>query len=385
MGYESLSTVVVLVIVVIVIAVWLPVRTANGMKRVAEHRQDRYSPSLHIVRTENGGRFGDVNPQYAKGAAVPTSSTVRLTPEHIAHVRELRQAAVRRRRMLVAALLGVTIFVFVMAFVLHYSAWFALIPFVLLAAVLVLGANAARQARDWEYRVSRAASSSRSQASPAVRHASDDAATEVMEQRQIRRALHDAQVEQARSKALRKAVEARIQADADAKAVRTQDVAPVEGRCETSDAQASSVAAGESPSTSSSALTVHDERDETAEMSAVNASGKVLEVSAGQDLISFSLGSASSAEQQSEAPESLEIKSTRQVAKAEPVESAVAEQLIVEARQVKAEDDARAADLVDRAGASFHEREEQAQVEAPAVTSDSLGVGLESILARRGN
>ncbi len=49
MGYESLSTVVVLVIVAIIIVVWLPVRTANGMKRVDEHRQDRYSPSLHIV------------------------------------------------------------------------------------------------------------------------------------------------------------------------------------------------------------------------------------------------------------------------------------------------------------------------------------------------
>lgn len=45
MGYESLSTVVVLVIVAIIIVVWLPVRTANGMKRVDEHRQDRYSPS----------------------------------------------------------------------------------------------------------------------------------------------------------------------------------------------------------------------------------------------------------------------------------------------------------------------------------------------------
>ena len=49
MGYESLSTVVVLVIVIIAIAVWLPARTANGMKRAAEHRQDRYSPSLRIV------------------------------------------------------------------------------------------------------------------------------------------------------------------------------------------------------------------------------------------------------------------------------------------------------------------------------------------------
>ena len=94
MGYESLSTVVVLVIVAIIIVVWLPVRTANGMKRVDEHRQDRYSPSLHIVDAENGRRFGDIKPHKAKGAAMPASTpSARLTSEHIAHVRELRRAA----------------------------------------------------------------------------------------------------------------------------------------------------------------------------------------------------------------------------------------------------------------------------------------------------
>ena len=99
MGYESLSTVVVLVIVAIIIVVWLPVRTANGMKRVDEHRQDRYSPSLHIVDAENGRRFGDIKPHKAKGAAMPASTpSARLTSEHIAHVRELRRAAIRRRQ-----------------------------------------------------------------------------------------------------------------------------------------------------------------------------------------------------------------------------------------------------------------------------------------------
>ena len=101
MGYESLSTVVVLVIVAIIIVVWLPVRTANGMKRVDEHRQDRYSPSLHIVDAENGRRFGDIKPHKAKGAAMPASTpSARLTSEHIAHVRELRRAAIRRRQIL---------------------------------------------------------------------------------------------------------------------------------------------------------------------------------------------------------------------------------------------------------------------------------------------
>ena len=110
MGYESLSTVVVLVIVAIIIVVWLPVRTANGMKRVDEHRQDRYSPSLHIVDAENGRRFGDIKPHKAKGAAMPASTpSARLTPEHIAHVRELRRAAIRRRQILAVCLLAITV------------------------------------------------------------------------------------------------------------------------------------------------------------------------------------------------------------------------------------------------------------------------------------
>lgn len=156
MGYESLSTVVVLVIVIIAIVVWLPARTANGMKRAAEHRQDRYSPSLRIVEAEDGRRFGDIEPYQAKGAAMPASTqSARLTTEHIAHIRELRRESIRRRQILVASLLAVAIVVFALAFIVHYSPLFALIPLALTAAVLAMGANAARQARQWERRVSR--------------------------------------------------------------------------------------------------------------------------------------------------------------------------------------------------------------------------------------
>ena len=92
----------------------------------------------------------------------------------------------------------------------------------------------------------------------------------------------------------------------------------------------------------------------------------------------------------------------------------MAEKLIDEARAVKAADDAKAADAGkavsagnavdtepeqrddadtdadDEAAnaaqrAAFHESEERADVEAPAATTDSLGAGLDSILARRGN
>lgn len=392
MGYESLSTVVVLVIVIIAIAVWLPARTANGMKRAAEHRQDRYSPSLRIVEAEDGRRFGDIEPYQAKGAAMPASTqSARLTTEHIAHIRELRRESIRRRQILVASLLAVAIVVFALAFIVHYSPLFALIPLALTAAVLAMGANAARQARQWERRVSRYEQKKTSATpaqqgqidSPAKNHAAesaapavqtsraDDAATEVMEQRQIRRVLHDAEVEQAKAKALREA-----QAKADREAAAPQAADPSEA---------------ETPS-----LTVRDERDAhdsvaddaTSELASVQPARAldVFDMATSQDLISFSLG-ADHAEDN--APESLEIKSTRQVSKAIPAEPEMVNKLIDEAKAVKASDDASAAKAqADHSAVqpeSFHEHEERAEVQAPVATSESLSVGLDSILARRGN
>lgn len=392
MGYESLSTVVVLVIVIIAIAVWLPARTANGMKRAAEHRQDRYSPSLRIVEAEDGRRFGDIEPYQAKGAAMPASTqSARLTTEHIAHIRELRRESIRRRQILVASLLAVAIVVFALAFIVHYSPLFALIPLALTAAVLAMGANAARQARQWERRVSRYEQKKTSATptrqgqidSPAKNHAAesaapavqtsraDDAATEVMEQRQIRRVLHDAEVEQAKAKVL---CEAQAKADREAAAPQAADHSEAE-----------------TPS-----LTVRDERDAhdsvaddaTSELASVQPARAldVFDMATSQDLISFSLG-ADHAEDN--APESLEIKSTRQVSKATPAEPEMVNKLIDEAKAVKASDDASAAKAqADHSAAqpeSFHEHEERAEVQAPVATSESLSVGLDSILARRGN
>lgn len=392
MGYESLSTVVVLVIVIIAIAVWLPARTANGMKRAAEHRQDRYSPSLRIVEAEDGRRFGDIEPYQAKGAAMPASTqSARLTTEHIAHIRELRRESIRRRQILVASLLAVAIVVFALAFIVHYSPLFALIPLALTAAVLAMGANAARQARQWERRVSRYEQKKTSATptrqgqidSPAKNHAAesaapavqtsraDDAATEVMEQHQIRRVLHDAEVEQAKAKALR---EAQAKADREAAAPQAADHSEAEA-----------------PS-----LTVRDERDAhdsvaddaTSELASVQPARAldVFDMATSQDLISFSLG-ADHAEDN--APESLEIKSTRQVSKATPAEPEMVNKLIDEAKAVKASDDASAAKAqADHSAAqpeSFHEHEERTEVQAPVATSESLSVGLDSILARRGN
>ncbi len=474
MGYESLSTVIVLVIVAIIIVVWLPVRTANGMKRVDEHRQDRYSPSLHIVDAENGRRFGDIKPHKAKGAAMPASTpSARLTPEHIAHVRELRRAAIRRRQILAVCLLAITVLVFAVSFPLHFSLLLALIPFVLLLLVLVLGANASRQARQWERKVVRyerthsgtgwsKKPSAESKDSKRVNKAEpvaavtapaeqiEDAATEVMEQRQIRRALRDAEIEQAKAKALRQSAAAYQAAEEHAKQSEKSDTAQSaadkpaaepsamvdesadrKSAAETSESSATPDASARTDKSTESdksvaprvepSLTVRDERDErddaaadaTSELASVRPARAldVFDMSTSQDLISFTLGGEHNADN---APESLEIKSTRQVSKAEPVEPAVAEKLIDEARAVKAADDAKAVDAGkavsagnavdtepeqrddadtdadDEAAnaaqrAAFHESEERADVEAPAATTDSLGAGLDSILARRGN
>ena len=478
MGYESLSTVVVLVIVAIIIVVWLPVRTANGMKRVDEHRQDRYSPSLHIVDAENGRRFGDIKPYKAKGAAMPASTpSARLTPEHIAHVRELRRAAIRRRQILAVCLLAITVLVFAVSFPLHFSPLLALIPFVLLLLLVVLGANASRQARQWERKVvryERAHSgtgwskkpSAESKDSKRVNKAEpvaavtapaeqiEDAVTEVMEQRQIRCALRDAEIEQAKAKALRQSAAAYQAAGEHAKQPDKSDTAQSaadtpaaepsamvdesadrKSAAETSESSAAPDASARTDKSTKSdksvaprvepSLTVRDERDErddaaadaTSELASVRPARAldVFDMATSQDLISFTLGGEHNADN---APESLEIKSTRQVSKAEPVEPAVAEKLIDEARAVKAADDAKAADAGKAVGAgnavdteseqrddadtnvatdagdeaanaaqraAFHESEERADVEAPAATTDSLGAGLESILARRGN
>lgn len=460
MGYESLSTVVVLVIVAIIIVVWLPVRTANGMKRVDEHRQDRYSPSLHIVDAENGRRFGDIKPHKAKGAAMPASTpSARLTSEHIAHVRELRRAAIRRRQILAVCLLAITVLVFAVSFPLHFSPLLALIPFVLLLLVLVLGANASRQARQWERKVVRyerthsgtgwskkpSAESKDSKrvnkaepvaavTAPAEKPAEqiEDAATEVMEQRQIRRALRDAEIEQAKAKASRQSAADKPAAEPSAMVDESADRKSAAETSESSAAPDASARTDKSIESDKSvaprvepSLTVRDERDErddaaadaTSELASVRPARAldVFDMATSQDLISFTLGGEHNADN---APESLEIKSTRQVSKAEPVEPAVAEKLIDEARAVKAADDAKAADAgkavsagnaVDTESeqrddadtnaatdaddeaanaaqrAAFHESEERADVEAPAATTDSLGAGLDSILARRGN
>ena len=157
MGYESLSTVVVLAIVVILMLIWLPRRTIKGMKRVIEHREDRFSPSLHLVDADSGTRFSDETVAAAKGVLMQSTEAHKgaTSEERIAEIRALRHAAVRRRRAIAVSLLTITVVVLVCAFALHFSPLFALIPAALLAAVLALGVRASKQAVVWERKVAR--------------------------------------------------------------------------------------------------------------------------------------------------------------------------------------------------------------------------------------
>ncbi|PST46612.1 hypothetical protein CPA40_05105 [Bifidobacterium callitrichos] len=483
MGYEQLSTVIVLIIVLIGVVVWLPIRTSNSMRHVEEHRDDRYSTSLHLVDEHSGTRFSD-DTTFAKGVQMQPSErrASKLTPERIAEVRRLRHAAVRRRQMIVAALLVITVVVLVLAVTLHFSTLFALIPAALTAVVLALGAHAASQARAWERKVAEAKARERKSkaarakarkaaqaqaaqvgSSPKGEVAGDAAPTDEMTSLEIRRALRQAQIEQKRALAERarkiaeaqarvEAEQARLaaaQAEAEARAAAQAQSAHVVQDQQTSAAPAASaesaapqaqsvpnvdapvmvapqqavsgatgspVVSKNTSKTKDAAAAQQDASDHTTELAEVHPARALdaYDMATSQDLISFSLGEARNVEAEPVAPESREIKSMRQVAKAEPVDAERERELAEEAKvetapaqqadahvkhegQQPAEETQSAEPVAETNGVgatesdagmsdveAFHESEEQAKVAVPAATSDSLGNNLAAILARRG-
>ena len=389
MGYESLSTVVVLAIVVILMLIWLPRRTIKGMKRVIEHREDRFSPSLHLVDADSGTRFSDETVAAAKGVLMQSTEAHKgaTSEERIAEIRALRHAAVRRRRAIAVSLLTITVVVLVCAFALHFSPLFALIPAALLAAVLALGVRASKQAVAWEPKVKKraAAERKRAQAEQAERArlraqelaearkvADEQLKTDVVPEGEIRQAI-------ARGKADRDVAVKRRKEEMSSKEETQTAEKAVDQTTERADAAPADV--------KEVGLSIHDERDNMAE------EAKTVAVKSTQDLISFSLGAPrDGADVEVDAPESMEIKSTKQVAKAVPVEtpSDEAEPLIPPSDAMGSMDADEAAARVDEGVhlrevdvPGFHDAEVRADVEAPDVTSDSLGTGLEAILARR--
>ncbi|RGI74285.1 hypothetical protein [Bifidobacterium pseudocatenulatum] len=402
MGYESLSTVVVLAIVIILMAFWLPKRTVKGMKRVIEHREDRFSPSLHLVDADSGTRFSDETAAKAKGAIMQSNETHegKLTNERIAHVRALRRAAIRRRRIIVVSMLVITIVVLMCAFVLHFSPLFALIPASLLAGVLALGVRAAKQAAAWEHKVAKYRSKMRKRAAAERKRAQEEQAERArlreQELAEIRR-IAESQVptDVMPEGEIRQAID-RGKADRDAVVSKRKEES--EAKSEAKSAAEPNVVDAQVMPDKKNGLSIHDERDEIAKTEGVDACDADSSAVAGasQDLISFSLGAPRNGDDiVQDAPESMEIKSTRQVAKAVPPTASTVsdnvEPLIVPTDAISSMDSDEAAarveagvHLQDVDAVGFHDSEVSADVEAPSVTSDSLGVGLASIMARRG-
>lgn len=293
-------------------------------------------------------------------------------------------------------MLVITIVVLMCAFVLHFSPLFALIPASLLAGVLALGVRAAKQAAAWERKVAKYRSKMRKRAAAERKRAQEEQAerarlreqelaeirriaesqvpTDVMPEGEIRQAID-------RGKADRDVVVSKRKEETEAKSAAEPNVV---------DAQV--------VPDKKNGLSIHDERDEIAKTEGVDACDADSSAVAGasQDLISFSLGSPRNGNDIAPAaPESMEIKSTRQVAKAVPPTASTVsdnvEPLIVPTDAISSMDSDEAAarveagvHLQDVDTVGFHDSEVSADVEAPSVTSDSLGVGLASIMARRG-
>ncbi|WEV59405.1 hypothetical protein OZX67_02265 [Bifidobacterium sp. ESL0728] len=537
-----MSGVVVLVILAILILGWLPRRTADSMKKVVEHREDKYSPSLHLVDAGSGTRFSDERQPSAKGivmqserkdivASPARASVARPTKAmkeraRVAHIRRLRREAARRRAIISASLLVITIVVLAISFPLKFSPLFALIPAALLAVVVALGIRTANHARAWErdLKAKRAAqakastvhqdgaavagaqvvesnhqAASKTSAKPVSR---DEQPTGLMAEQEIQKAMKQSRAEKEHIENRRAA---KAHAGADRKIAESQPVkksgnstAATEQAVDTTKAETksdsttkrvvaqnkaqakpsqpqsqSTSARRPNPQAADASKPVKKEISKQANPRRQNAaadnSGKantaekkqvveptdatnelkqvhparaldLVDLAPNQDLISFSLGAPRNGiEVKNEEPKSLEIKSTRQVAKAKAKDqkdaSASASKRTKESSSQSSEkgrNDSASSSLATSeneaepakgsagrliskrnrkrirseakrghaaAGRNskakdekpaytsdpekFHAAEVSAETEAPAVSSDSLGTGLEKILERR--
>lgn len=482
MGYESISTLLLVIIVIALLFGWLPKLTLKSMKTMLEHREDRYSSSLHLVDEWTNSHMCDDANKFAEGASMqPAKQNIKMiTQEHIRKVRQLRRDSIRRRRILVSLLFVLTLVVLFTGFSGLYSPLFALIPFALFSTVIYFGIKASKAAREWESRVKRgeisvykkacgigesAASSvsasdsasvsdsasdsdsyeefahdnenelahsdcvdsnyelerensgnSRENTSENIQNnvensndnisenssenscnADDSVATSVMEKREIRIALHRSMQEKKRALESRGIVVAENYVNPE-NGVSTPAVSGVSADSASAEDVQDSVDSSVSKNNEQSSSNPNNSRDLihsdlTDEINTVRASRGLdvfdlataslcvdssSEPLKSHDLISFSLGSSSKKDDsnnannsESYAPESLEIKSTKQVAKAVPVESKVANLLNTS--------EPNRDSIV-----SKNNSRDEVVVEAPERTEDSLGsADLLEVLARR--
>ncbi|MCI1635256.1 hypothetical protein [Bifidobacterium sp.] len=419
------------------------------MKRASEHREDRFSPSLHIVDANNATLFSDEGVQQTKGLSMESQQQRHdsaFSQKRVAHIRMMRRQAVRRRQILVASLLVITAVVVLLAVSMQFSPLFACIPAALAVLALVLGAKASRDARRWEQELSAATTKhvvkavqgtradnrnnqlnqhaegeglgyqrqSKEEERPqavymtvdelddlASRSAADEdeSATNVLAASEVHEVLRQAQQDKQRALAKREH-QAENSRPADVKASESHQTASSQQGKQHSKPSQKSDTRPSTGSTSSNEAGVAQRQtplmpqaqelpDATNELKRISPSPVLdaFEMAASQDLISFSLGEARSSVAATPAEaESLEIKSVRQVSKAVPkaapktVQAPASTSLTHDSHEDSSQD---SADKSTTDVKHFHDSETQAEVDAPEQTSDSLGVNIESILARR--
>ena len=371
MGYESVSALIVLIILVALWFGWLPKRTVNGMKTMLEHREDRFSPTLHLVGEWSAARICDGTGMLAKGACMqPTQRKRTLTPERIARIRAARRAAIRRRCVLVGALAVLTVLVFIVGCSGAFSPAFVLIPGAMLAAVLYFGSRAAKHAREWEARVAKM----RSGSLESVDLANDSLRNKSLNSESLK-------LESSKEQSLKE------------QSLKSEPSESIEQHSSRDDTATSVMEKGEikvalmrAQEERNAALLARSEATENSENAAENVAENAAAIENNQDLISFSLGSdtksnLSNSSAAAKAPESLEIKSTKQVAKAIPVVKPAKSKA---AKSAKTSKSRNAKNSLKSTSLQFHAEEQKSQVEAPESSADSLGVAnLREVLARR--
>ena len=376
---------------------WLPNHTINGMKTMLEHREDRFSPTLHLVGEWSIARICDGTGMLAKEACMqPTQQKRKLTPERIARIRAARRAAIRRRCVLVASLAVLTFLVFLAGCSGLFSPAFALIPGAMVAVVLYFGSRASKHARQWEARVAKMGANSKRNVEDSLyeNHNSDVVSRlgnssgvgaidggAAVDYAAVADAVVDAdRVENFESDASGAASRALVERCGDSRddtATSVMEQHEIRVALRRAAEERDAVLRERNASKSS-------ERSEFVNSSSEDVSDNAEAVSGAnnnQDLISFSLGSDSQNESNNSslnpAPESLEIKSTKQVAKAIPVDKS--------AEAAKSAKSSKVIESSANANSSkFHAEEQASDVEAPESSEDSLGVAnLHDVLARR--
>ena len=366
MGYESVSALIVLIILVALWFGWLPKRTVNGMKTMLEHREDRFSPTLHLVGEWSAARICDGTGMLAKGACMqPTQRKRTLTPERIARIRAARRAAIRRRCVLVGALAVLTVLVFIVGCSGAFSPAFVLIPGAMLAAVLYFGSRAAKHAREWEARVAKM----RAGSLESVDLANDSLRNKSLNSESLK--LESLKKQSLKSEPSESSEQHSSRDDTATSVMEKGEI---------------KVALMRAQEERNAALLARSEATENAENVPENAAEDIAAIENNQDLISFSLGSdtksdLSNSSSAAKAPESLEIKSTKQVAKAIPVVKPAESKAAKSAKTSKSKN---AKNSLKSTSLQFHAEEQKSQVEAPESSADSLGVAnLREVLARR--